>query len=172
MRKSDIKQMPKFFDRYINLVEDLELMEAFKLHQNCPIEKNILLELANQRYAENKWTVKDILQHIIDTERIMAYRALRFSRNDKTPLSGYEESLYGQYANASVRTIDDLLEEFRIVRKSNILLYQHLDSEMLQRSGSANNIHISVLSLGFMIIGHPIHHWNVIRERYFPLLKK
>ncbi len=170
MKKSDIDVMPQFFDRYIRLVDDEDLMNSFFRHKNCPIDKKILNKLSNQRYAPGKWTIKDILQHVIDVERIMSYRALRFARNDNTPLNGFEESLYGNEANAVKRTVDDLLEELSIVRQSTISLYRNFGKEELMRKGSANNIEISVLALGFTIIGHSLHHWKVIEERYFPLL--
>ncbi len=170
MKKSAIQQMPRFFERYIHLVEDIDLLDALKKHRVCPIETDKLHALADQRYAPDKWTVKDILQHIIDTERIMAYRALRFSRNDDTSLPGYEEKLYGEEANGSARSIESLLEEFRVVRSANIMMFQHMTDAMLMRGGESNNIFITTLALGFVIVGHPIHHWSVIRERYFPLL--
>ncbi|MCF0052390.1 DinB family protein [Dyadobacter sp. LJ53] len=172
MNKSAINPMPQFFDRYINLVEDIDIFEAFDQHtpDNIYAETTKLTELQDRAYAQGKWTVKDILQHVIDNERIMAYRAMRFSRNDKTILPGYDEELLAANTMASQRSIQDLLQEFNQVRQSTISLYKSMSGEMMLRSGFAYKSDISALALGFVIIGHPVHHMRVIRERYFPLL--
>lgn len=172
MKRSAITPMPVFFDRYINLVEDIDLFEAFEKYTPDQVysDKKKLSTLGDRIYAENKWTIKDILQHVIDNERIMAYRALRFSRNDKTELPGYDEAILGANTIASTRSVDDLLEEFNQVRISTIALFRNMNEAMLLNSGMANNTRISPLALGFVIIGHPVHHMNIISERYFPLL--
>lgn len=172
MKKSAINPMPPFFDRYINLAEDIDIFEAFRKYAPKEIfsETHKLEQMGDEIYAPEKWTVKDILQHVIDNERIMAYRALRFSRNDRTNLPGYDEALLGANTIASRRTIADLLEEFEQVRVSTISLFTNMDGEMMLRSGVANQTEISPLALGFVILGHPLHHMNVIRERYYPLL--
>ena len=172
MKKSDISPMPEFFDRYINLIEDIDISDAFEKYAPEKIYTQIakLTALEDKIYAPEKWTVKDILQHVIDNERIMAYRALRFSRNDDTVLPGYEESLWAANTIANVRSVSDLLEEFSLVRKTTELLYKNMDDAMILRSGVAYKSEISALALGFVIIGHAVHHMNVIAERYFPLL--
>ncbi|SEI42471.1 DinB superfamily protein [Dyadobacter koreensis] len=173
MKKSNIEPMPAFFDRYINLVEDIDIAEAFSKYSPEKIYEatDKLTALGDQAYAPAKWTVKDILQHVIDNERIMSYRALRFSRNDNTVLPGYEEELLAANTMANERTVADLMEEFSFVRKSTELLFKNMDNEMILRSGIAYKSEISALALGFVIIGHAIHHMNIIQERYFPLLK-
>ncbi|GAB3987606.1 DinB family protein [Spirosoma daeguense] len=172
MTKSDIPVMPQFFDRYINIADNTFILDA--LEQGATFENLIpaktLEALGEQRYAPGKWTVKDILQHTIDNERIMTYRAMRFSRNDKTPLPGYEEDELAQFANANRRTIADLYDEYALVRQSSIALYKSFDEEMLLRSGVCFNQTISVLALGFVLVGHATHHVNIIQERYVPLL--
>jgi len=172
MKKSNIDPMPAFFDRYINLVEDIDISEAFEKYAPEKVYEKAeeLTVLGDKIYAPEKWTVKDILQHVIDNERIMSYRALRFSRNDNTVLPGYEEELLAANTIADQRTVADLLEEFSLVRKSTELLFKHMNEQMILRSGVAYKSEISALALGFVIIGHAIHHMNVIRERYFPLL--
>jgi len=172
MKRSAINPMPVFFDRYINLVEDIDLFEAFEKHapEKVYSDRKRLADLGDRKYAEDKWTVKDILQHVIDNERIMAYRALRFSRNDKTELAGYDEALLAVNTIASLRSVDDLLQEFNNLRKSTIALFKNMNETMLLNSGIANKTEISPLALGFVIIGHPVHHMNIISERYFPLL--
>ena len=172
MKKSDIDPMPQFYDRYINLVEDMDLLEALENHSPEAIFSDIdsLETLGDSVYAPGKWTIKDIIQHCIDTERIMSYRALRFARNDQTPLPGFEENDYAQNTLAAERTLEDLLDEYEIVRAATLAQFQNFSEPMLQRSGQASQVPISVGALGFMLVGHAIHHMNVIRERYLPLL--
>lgn len=172
MKKSDINPMPAFFDRYINLAEDIDIHEALKKYSPDIVYSEIeeMKSLGQRVYAPGKWTINDIIQHVIDNERIMAYRALRFSRNDKTILPGYEEEQLAANTNASNHSLEDLLEEFDLVRASTIALFKGMSEEMMQRAGVAFKSEISALALGFVIVGHPVHHMNVIRERYFPLL--
>jgi hypothetical protein len=172
MKRSEIVPMPPFFDRYINLVEDVDLFDGFTKYTPDHVfaETEKLIVLGDRVYAEGKWTVKDILQHVTDNERIMSYRALRFSRNDKTQLPGYDEAVLAANTVAAHRTVDDLLDEFRELRRSTITLFKNMDKTMLTRIGNANQTEISPLALGFVILGHPVHHMNVIRDRYFPLL--
>jgi hypothetical protein len=172
MKRSEIVPMPPFFDRYINLVEDIDIFEGFEKYtpDNVYAETENLNALGDRVYAEGKWTVKDILQHVIDNERIMSYRALRFSRNDQTMLPGYDEEILGANTLANQRTVADLMDEFRELRRSTITLFKNMDSTMLTRYGNANQTAISPLALGFVIIGHPVHHMNVLRERYFRIL--
>lgn len=173
MKKTDILIMPQFFDRYIHLVEDIELTEALqKYAENSWEDKiDILNQLGDTRYAPDKWTVKDILQHIIDNERIQSYRALAFARGEKASLPGYDEVLYGANAQTARRTVNDLLLELALVRKSTLALFESFDDKMLLQEGIAFNVQISVLALGFMMVGHQIHHFKVMEERYFPLYK-
>lgn len=174
MKRSDIQHMPQFFDRYILLSDDIDVVEGLQktahLYQNEAI-KQAMLQLGNQVYAPGKWTAKDILQHLIDNERIISYRAMRFARNDKTTLPGYDEELFGANTTANSRTLEDLLEEFSLVRQSTLALFKSFDDEMLHREGISFNQRISPLALGFVLIGHPIHHLSVLKERYFPLIQ-
>lgn len=172
MKRSDINPMPPFFDRYINLVEDIDILEGFAKYAPEKVITDIdkLSALGDRVYNPGKWTMRDILQHIIDNERIMAYRALRFARNDQTALPGYHEDILAAHTMAGQRSLDDLMEEFDLVRRSTVKLFQNMDDAMISRYGNANQTQISPLALGFVILGHPLHHMNVIRERYFPLL--
>jgi hypothetical protein len=166
--------MPAFFDRYINLTEDIDIVEALEKYHTVEslLDKKNLEKLGKKVYAEGKWTIKEIVQHMIDNERVQAYRALRIARNDKTPLPGYDENLFAANVQVSKRDLDGLLEEFAIVRRSNIMLFENFNDEVQQRTGLCNNVPISVLALGFVLTGHQIHHTNIIRERYFPLIEK
>jgi hypothetical protein len=172
MRLSELQQMPEFFDRYIKLVGDLPVVEALEHHADIfAQERSNLISLGDQVYAENKWTAKQILQHCIDTERIMAYRAMRIARHDVTPLPGFDENSFAANADISHKSLADLLHEFSVLRESSILLFRSLSNAALLREGIASNKPITVLALGFTIVGHPLHHLRVLQERYYPLLQ-
>jgi len=172
MKRSDIFPLPHYFDRYIQLVEDIELLKGLEtaLEQFRAYDFTLLEQLGNKAYAEGKWTVKDILQHIIDTERIMGYRALRFARQDTTALPGFDENLFAATANAERRSIQLIASDFIAARQNSIALFKSFDDEMLMQKGIAFKSEISVLALGFVLIGHQEHHFGVIKERYLPLL--
>ena len=171
MKKSELIVLPVFFDRYIHLVEDIELNEALKEYVNFSENDLVTIKaLKNLVYEEGKWTMNDILQHIIDNERIQSYRALRIARNDKTALPGYDENYLGKYSEANSRSVDDLIEEFNIVRAATISLFRSFNQEMLQRTGISNGLELTPLALGFVIVGHQIHHLRIINEKYKPLL--
>ena len=168
MKKSDIGSLPQFFERYINPVEDIELIKGLEKGLtlfDSEIEK--LKSIADKRYAPNKWSVKEVIQHITDNERIQSYRALRIARNDKTSLPGYDEGLLGNNTNTENISIEDLIHEFKLVRQCSIFLFKNLSDEMLLRKSICSNIEISALSLGFVLIGHQEHHLKVIKERYY-----
>jgi uncharacterized damage-inducible protein DinB len=149
-------------DEY-SLIEELEI----SLHRLIKFVQNIPMDKFDYRYAAGKWTIKDILQHLIDAERIFAYRALRFARNDTTDLPGFEENDYVDQANANDRSIMELLTELSALRQATILLFKTFSEEKLLLSGTANNNIMSVRALGFVIIGHQNHHQRVFEERYF-----
>ena len=172
MKKSDIKTQPKFFDRYISYVPDIDIMSALDLYGNQYLKDEItnFEKLGDTVYAVDKWTIRDILQHIIDTERIFSYRALRIARADTTPLPGFDENLFAANAHSSDRKLNDLMDEFVCVRSATIHLFGSFRDEDMLRQLQVNSTDISVLALGFTISGHVMHHVNVIKERYYPLL--
>jgi uncharacterized damage-inducible protein DinB len=157
-----------FSATYIKAIENVELLEELEisLHDFIKFVQNIPLDKFDYRYAEGKWTIKDIIQHIIDAERVFAYRALRISRNDQTALPGFEENEYVENTNANGRSIQDLLTEFSAVRHSNLLMFKSFSDDQLKRIGVASNHPVSVRALGFLIIGHQKHHQKVFKERY------
>ncbi|WP_304235194.1 DinB family protein [Jiulongibacter sediminis] len=169
---SDMPELPNFFDRYIRKVDDMPLMTALRHYSPAVILSDLsaLNSLGDQVYAPGKWTIKVIIQHMIDTERIMTYRALCFARNEKGQLPGFAEDEYAASSDPTVRTLDELLEEWTVLRNSTLHLFASFSDEMLQKKGNANGIEISVMALGFVICGHPIHHQQVVKERYYPLL--
>ena len=156
------------FSNYINKVNTVELLKGLDDNQEVLTQKMLALDEAtlNFKYQPDKWTIKEVIGHVIDTERIFAYRALRFARKDKTALAGYDEVLYGDTSNAGQRDIQDLLEEFVAVRKASITLFKSFNEEMLNEKGIASNFTISVRGLGYAILGHCTHHLQIIDERY------
>jgi hypothetical protein len=172
MNKSDLPFMPEFFDRYINLAEDEEINFSLEnsLHELENIDRQELESLEGMVYAPNKWTINDILQHLIDNERIQVYRALRFARNDRNQLQGYDQNLFANNTAAKKRTIADLIDELILVRMGTIHLFKSFTNWMLKATGRANGIELTVLAIGFTLVGHQKHHFNIIKERYMPLL--
>ncbi|MEC4005194.1 DinB family protein [Flavobacterium sp. SUN052] len=144
------------------LLEELEI----SLHRFIKFVQDIPMDKFDYRYAEGKWTIKDIIQHLIDAERIFSYRALRFARNDKTDLPGFEENDYVNEANANNRSIMELLTELTAVRHTTIFLFKSFNEEQLVRIGTANTNEMSVRALGFVTIGHQNHHQKIFQERY------
>lgn len=145
-----------------NLFEELEIC----LHEFIRFVQDIPMDKFEYRYTEGKWSIKEIIQHLIDAERVFAYRALRISRNDKTPLSGFDENDYVVNTNANDRHLQSLLTEMAIVRQSTLSLFKSFSEEQLIRIGIASNSEISVRAIGFLIIGHQKHHQNIFKERY------
>lgn len=171
MKPTDLQptEFAGFYANYINqvsteytLIEELEI----SVHRLIKFVQDIPMDKFDYRYAEGKWTIKDILQHIIDAERVFAYRALRFARNDKTELPGFEENSYADQAHGNKRSIQVLLTELTVVRQSTLSLFKSLSEEELLRSGIASNNPMSVRALGFVIIGHQNHHQRIFKERY------
>lgn len=158
-----------FYANYLNqvsknttIVEELEL----SLEQLIQFVALIPSEKVEFRYAEGKWTLKDILQHLIDTERIFAYRALRIARKDQTPLPGFEENDYVEAAHANQRKLADLVEEFKIVRQSTIHLFKTFTEVSIAFMGTASEKPVSVRAIGYIISGHQKHHLQIFNERY------
>lgn len=173
MKKSDINPLPPYFDRYINLVDDIELSQAFAdgSRQLELLDKSLLTNLDGKRYAPDKWTVKQIFQHIIDWERILSYRALLSARKNILPSQEVDENLLAANTNADRRTIVELIEELKTARASSKMMFESFDIEMLLRTGINWKYEISVLAMGFTIAGHQLHHLKIIEEKYFPLLE-
>ena len=164
----DFTTLPEFYKNYVAHVQDLNVLEALRTSSFQTIEllQKVDEEMGEYQYAPGKWSIKELLCHMMDAERIFAYRALRFSRNDATPLSGFEENDYAPEANAHSRTIQQLVTEMKNLRATSIDLFASMTPEMLQRKGTANNKIISVINIGYIIAGHETHHRNILTERY------
>jgi len=158
---------PHFYD-YIKLVENKNLESVLKdqlkesehFFNSIPKEKHLF------KYDENKWTIKEVIQHIIDTERVFSYRALAFARKDIHTLPSMDENDYAKNSNANNRNWQDLVNEFISVRKSSVSLYESFSSEQLNAVGKSGNFEMSVKAYGFTIAGHLVHHINILKERY------
>jgi DinB superfamily len=166
--RPDLSLVPEFYHNYINQVPENDLMEAFQKESPLFIQfmENIPKEKQDHRYAAGKWSIKELLQHLIDAERVFSYRALRFARKDTTPLPGFDENLYTANAKIENRNWKDLLEEFKSVRRSSEYLFGSFDEEQLSAQGISSNHSIYVLAFGYIIVGHSIHHQKIIKERY------
>jgi uncharacterized damage-inducible protein DinB len=163
------EEFPPYAIKYIKLLPDDGLV-LDHLESNFQTVKSEVLHLPEKllfyRYEEDKWTIREILVHIIDDERIYGYRALRFARNDKTILPGFEQDAYAINSKANERSIVDIMEEYDYVRKSTIALFKNLPEEAFTRSGIADDKQVSVRALVYHIAGHELHHLNIIKEKY------
>ncbi|MDX1773595.1 DinB family protein [Oceanihabitans sediminis] len=157
-----------FYQTYIDKAGDLDLLEGleFGFKETLELFESIPNEVYDYAYAEGKWTIKELLQHIIDTERVFAYRALCFARKERAVLPGFNEDDYADCSFANRRTKDDLLEEYVNVRKSTISLFRSFSDDMLFQNGVASDVNITVRAIGFILVGHEKHHCMVVAERY------
>jgi len=166
-------RVPSYCDNYIRANKETELVPALtdSLRQFRKLFKNISSKQSNTAYAEGKWTLKELLQHMIDTERVFVYRAVRFARKDNTPLPGFEENAWAANSMATHRKWKELVDEFILLRKSTIAFFESLNDEQLNQVGIASNQEINVVGLGFVAAGHSIHHCKIIKERYIPAMR-
>ncbi|MFC4779451.1 DinB family protein [Paenibacillus sp. GCM10023252] len=167
MRVSPDEYAP-FYETYVRLVKDLHPLEVLEqsVQEVVQLIHGLGEEGALHRYAPGKWSVKELLGHIVDTERIMSYRLLRIARGDQTPLAGYEEDDYVRSAAFDDRPLTDLLEEYSAVRRSSVALLKSLGEEALLRRGTANGHPCSARAIAYIMAGHERHHVGVLRERY------
>ena len=172
MKKSDINPMPEYFDRYINLVTDSELARAFdrSIEQLDELDANLLEKIGGFRRSPDKWTAKEILQHVIDFERILTYRALLFARREGSIPQSIDQDRLMANMDAGKRSIADLLAELKAVRLSSKALCESFDDEAMLTKGTNWKYEISVLALGFALLGHQIHHLKIVEEKYYPLV--
>jgi hypothetical protein len=169
MTTIDIATVPKFYQGYVRHVQHMDVIDALiesRNNMNSFMDK-LQPEKENYAYAAGKWTIKELLCHVIDAERIFTYRALCFSRNDRTNLPGFDENAYVPESNATHRNILSIRQELDNLRTSSLDLFKSMTPEMLSRTGTANNTQISVLALGYVVSGHEMHHLSILRERYF-----
>jgi uncharacterized damage-inducible protein DinB len=170
MKPSDIKanEHVPYFGRYISQAPEATILEGLQSGLNTILNtlKNFPAEKHDYRYEEGKWTVKDMLQHIIDTERIFAYRALRIARGDKSQLQGYEQDDYVGPAKANDRPFEEMLEDYKHCRENTVAMFRSFDDEMLGQIGTASGGPMSARAAGYIIVGHELHHMQILQERY------
>ncbi len=157
-----------FYEGYVSKVSAKDVHDAVTVYAQ-PLTSffvNLPNEKADYSYAPNKWSLKDLFQHLIDTERILSYRLLRIARNDQTPLPGFEENDYAINAKASNRTFESLKIELQALRKSTDLLISSLTEEQLNNAGTASGQRVTANAVGYIIFGHLLHHKKIIEERY------
>jgi hypothetical protein len=161
MHRPDLNRMPAYYHKYINQAREDDLMSALKTSTLAiPPDKQ------DHRYAEGKWTIKEVIQHIIDIERVFTYRALRFARKDPTNLPGFDEKVFSASANADKRKWEDIVDEFTSLRKATELMFGSFDDEQLESAGTASNVSMYVLGIGYIIVGHCEHHLAILKEKY------
>lgn len=170
MTFKDIKadEYNPFYHTYLSKTNDLTLNDGLRSNSEDVVAflQSIPKNIHEYRYAEGKWTIKEVLQHIIDTERIFSYRALCIARQDKTSFPGYDQDAYVPPSKANERGYQSLVSEYQTVRLATVILFDGFTDEMLLEVGTASNSPISVRALGFILMGHENHHCDVIRERY------
>lgn len=170
MKPADLTpaEVPAYYRPYIEKVPDLPLLEALAFSQQqvrevmTPLNEDQLA----YRYEEDKWTIKEIVQHLMDAERVFNYRAMRFARADQTELPGFEQDDYILPSRANLRAIQDILAEFDAQRLSTLALFGSFSAEMLPRTGIASGVVVSVQAIGYITAGHDLHHIQIIQERY------
>jgi len=161
-------QVPDWYKGYVNAIAGADFITVLKEQFNTTpaFLKNIKAEKWDYAYAPEKWTIKQLMIHLTDAERVFAYRALRFARNDATELAGFDENEYAVNCMIDSRTPDSIINEYHAVRSSTITLFDSFNEEALMRKGIANGKEFSVRLLGVVIAGHQMHHMNILSERY------
>lgn len=172
--RPDAGEYDPYYDRYISLIPIPDVLSTLsrQIKETLDVLSDLTEEESNFRYAPDKWSIKELVGHVIDTEQIMAYRALRIARNDKTPIEGFEQDDYVRYGPFSQCRLKDLLEEFGYVRNGTLCLLRNLNAEAWMRRGVAYNNEISVRALAYVIAGHELHHRSVLRDRYLSVMKR
>jgi hypothetical protein len=158
----------EFYQNYIKLAPDENVLKG--LERNTKNFRRLLKRIPRKKvdkaYAEGKWTIKELLQHIIDAERVFAYRAITFARKDKTALPSFDENTWAEQSMAAQRDWKEMIAEFKLLRGSTIKMFASFDDGQLRSIGTASNKEINVLALGYILAGHVEHHINIIKERY------
>jgi hypothetical protein len=167
--KPPVGEYAPYYERYISLVSDGNILETIEQQRRDTI---LLLSCRGEqdgdfRYAPDKWSVKEVLGHVNDTERVFAYRALRIARNDATPMEGFEQDDYVRNAPFATSPLAALIEDFIAVRRATVSLLRDLDESMWLRRGIANKNEVTVRALAWTIAGHELHHREILEEKYF-----
>jgi hypothetical protein len=168
LQRPSTEEYMAYYEQYVSLVGESPLIESLakQLTSTTELLSDIPEQQSNYLYAEGKWTLKEVIGHISDTERVMSYRLLRIARGDKTPLPGYDQDEFMNGSSFQDWTLSQIIEDYISVRKSTITLLRGISDEAWQRMGTANGADISARALAYIIAGHELHHWNVIHNKY------
>jgi hypothetical protein len=166
--KPEETEYAAYYGGYVALVPEGDILTILseQLNETLSLVGSIPEQAGNFRYATDKWSIKELVGHIIDSERVFAYRALCIARGDTTPLPGFDEKEYISNASFNDCSLAELIAEFETVRKSTLFLFKHLDENAWQRAGTANENSITVRALAYILAGHELHHCNILRDRY------
>lgn len=173
LSRPDATEYAPYYGRYTSLVPEGELMENMieQFERTLVALRNISETQSLMRYEPGKWSIKEVVGHMIDAERIMSYRALCIARGDQTPLPGFEQDDYVRGANSDARPFAEIVDEFQKVRQATLALFSSFDEAALSRRGTASNLPVSARALTHIVAGHERHHMNVLQTKYFPVLK-
>ncbi len=168
MNRPETNEYDPYYNMYISLIEGNDVLSVLHTEPSeiRAIFSGVPEEKGTFAYADGKWTIKELLSHLIDCERMFAYRVLRISRGDETPIEGFEQDGYIENSNANNRSFAELLDEFDLQRRSNMLMFNNLSEEASKRTGTANEKSISVRALIYTMAGHVRHHIRILNERY------
>lgn len=168
MSNVDLSKVPEFYHKYINLAIHDDLKTGFEKHQIDLVSflKDIPKKKWSYRYAEGKWSIKEVVQHIIDAERVFVYRALCFARKDQTPLPAFDENIFAANSKADERSKKELIKELKTVQESSAQLFNSLDEEQLQQPGTASGKPTYVKGIAYIVLGHALHHKKILEEKY------
>ena len=168
MTRPYLSDFPNFYQGYVNTIESDNILQTLQSQQDKTVSffENLTEEQGNFAYADGKWTIKEVLGHLVDTERVFVFRALSFARGEEQSLPGFDENTYVPAGRFSDRKLESLIEEYRSVRQSTITFFQNLRDEDWSKTGIANNGNFTVNSIAFIIAGHNEHHINILSERY------
>jgi uncharacterized damage-inducible protein DinB len=166
--KPEADEYATYYGKYVSLVPDTGIVETLsrQMEETLSLLRGITEERAEHRYEPGKWSIKQVVGHLIDAERIFAYRALAIARGDKARLPGMEQEEYMAGADFDSRTLADLAEEFSHVRRANVIMFKNLDADAWSRRGVASDNEVTVRALAYIIAGHEAHHVSILRERY------
>lgn len=166
--RPDVNEYAPYYGKYINLVAEGDIVNTLgrQLDDTLSLLRSIPEAQADSRYAPDKWSIKEVVGHMIDTERIFGYRALRFARNDQTSIEGFEQDDYVKHGGFGVQSLSDLASEYEHVRRANMYLLRGLGGEAWDRRGRASDNEVSVRALAYIIAGHELHHMGIIRTKY------
>ena len=168
MNRPDKAEYDPYYERYVSLVENDDIIDT--LAAQPAALQDLIAAMPEDKgtfaYAEGKWSIKELLGHLIDGERMFAYRLFRISRGDKTPIEGFEQDGYIENAHSNTRSFAELLEEFALLRRANMIFFNNLTDDGWARVGTANNVKVSVRALVYIMAGHIEHHLNILKERY------